>query len=33
LRVYTENDFPREHRQAAAKLADVEQELRNLTSE
>jgi tetratricopeptide (TPR) repeat protein len=33
LRVYTESGFPEDHRNAAAHLADVEHQLRNLTSE
>ena len=32
LRVYTESGFPEDHRDAAAHLADVERQLRNLTS-
>jgi hypothetical protein len=32
LRVYTENGFPNEHLEVTAKLADVEQQLRSLTS-
>jgi tetratricopeptide (TPR) repeat protein len=33
LRVYTESGFPEAHRAAAARLADVKGQLRNLTSE
>jgi hypothetical protein len=32
LRIYTENTLPDEHRDIAARLAEVENQLRSLTS-